>query len=46
MVCLAWFRSEVCGSEDLADRARPAPVSESNQFASDAAVAPGGLLLR
>ena len=44
-VCSAWCGAEAGGGQDPADRARAQAVSEPGEFALDAAVAPGGILL-
>ena len=44
-VCSAWCRAEPGGGQDPADRARAHAVSEPGEFALDAAVSPGRILL-
>ena len=45
-VCSAWGGAQAGGGENPADRTRAQVVSEPNEFAVDAAVAPGRILLR
>jgi hypothetical protein len=45
-VCSAWWGPEAGSGQDAADRARAQAMSKPDQFALDAAVTPGRILLR